>query len=95
MFISLITLLVIKLYAQIDILKDIWPYVYFDLSILIVCVCDVMNFEVNLILIIKPLFEHFLSRDHFRYLENKKAFKMKQKYFLRAFRCQKVAQTLD
>ena len=63
MLISLIILIVIKLYAQIDILKDIWPYVYFDLSILIVCVCDVRNFEVNLILIMKTLFKHFFCQD--------------------------------
>ena len=62
--------------------------------------CVVIDFEVNLIFLIKP-FSYITKMpiQKFKYLENKKSFKGEIKnifhLFKRAFRCQKLSQTLE
>ena len=58
------------------------------MCIAIVCLpgCDVTNFEINLILLIKPLF-HVIkkSRQRFEYLENEKNFSVEIKKYFSSF----------
>ena len=63
-----------------------------NMCIAIVCfpICDVINFEINLIFVIKPFFcMTKTSRQKFKYLENKK---MKWKEFLIVFKGLSVAK---
>ena len=58
------------------------------MCIAIVCFsgCDVINFEINLIFLIKPFFYMTKkSRQTFKYLAHKKAFKVKEKAFFIIF----------
>ena len=73
-----------------------------NMSIAIICFpgCDVINFEINIIFLIKPVF--YLtrkSRQKFKYLENKKSFYVEIKsifhHFKRAFCSQNLSQTLE
>ena len=73
-----------------------------NMCIAIVCYpgCDVMDFEINLIILIKPFFYmRKKSRQKLRYLENEKSFLGEIKsifhHFLRAFSYQKSSQTLE
>ena len=70
-----------------------------NIYILIICFlgCDVMNFEINPIFLIKLLFYMTKkSRQQPKYLENEKSFKGEIKiifhHFWRAFSCQKLSQ---
>ena len=72
------------------------------MSIAIICFpgCDVINFEINIIFLIKPVF--YLarkSRQKFKYLENKKSFYVEIKsifhHIKRAFCSQNLSQTLE
>ena len=62
--------------------------------------CDVINFEINLIFLIKPfLFIIRMPKQNLKYLENEKSFQGEIKsifyHFLRAFSCQKLSQTWE
>ena len=82
-----------------------WPLLFEildNMRIAIVCFpgCDVLNFEINPIFLIKPFY--YLTkmlRQKFKYLENKKSFwgEIKSIYyhFWRAFNCQKLSQTWE
>ena len=73
-----------------------------NMCIAIICQpsCDVINFEINLTFLIKP-FSYMTrkSREKFTYLESEKSFHGEIKsifhLFKRAFRCQKLSQTLE
>ena len=58
--------------------------------------CDVINFEINHIILIKPFFCMAIkSRQNFKFLENEKSFKGEISifhHFLRALNCQKMSQ---
>ena len=73
-----------------------------NICITIVCEpdCDVIDFEINQIFLIKP-FSYMTkkSRQKFKYPENEKSFSSEIKsifyLFKKAFRCQKMSQTLE
>ena len=83
-----------------------WLPFFFEIlvNMCIVIVCepsrDVINFEINLIFLIKP-FSYMTnkSRQKLKYLENEKSFQREIKgifhLFYMAFRCQKLSQTLE
>ena len=58
------------------------------MCVVVVCFssCDITNFEINLVFLIKPFFYMIKeSRQKFKYLENKKALREKQKAFFVIF----------
>ena len=78
-----------------------WLYFlrYWAICVLQLCPpgCDVIDFEINLIFLIKLLFSMFEKSDiKFKYLEDKKIFQGEIKsifhHFWRAFICQKLSQ---
>ena len=62
--------------------------------------CDAIDFEINLIFLIKPFsYTTKKSRQKFKYLENERSFHREIKsifhHFYKTFSCQKLHQTLE
>ena len=73
-----------------------------NISIAIACWpdCDAIDFEINLIFLIKPFsYTTKKSRQKFKYLENERSFYREIKsifhHFYKTFSCQKLHQTLE
>ena len=57
--------------------------------------CDVMNFEINLIFLFKPLlYMTKNAKQKFNYLKNEKSFPVEKKTFLKDFQLPKIISDL-